>query len=61
MTVKKNLKNQLQRYCSYFGGDQPQVAWIERFRSVLEAFLGLVLVLTMANTLVSLEALVNGS
>lgn len=57
MTLKKNFKNQLQRYCFYLGGDQPYVGWIERFRSVFGAFLGLMLVLTMAKYLGELGGL----
>jgi CBS domain-containing membrane protein len=41
----------------YLGGDQPPVSWQERLRSVLGAFLGLMLVLTMAKYLGELSGL----
>ncbi len=41
----------------YLGGDQPYVAWVERLRSVLGAFLGLTLVLIAAKFLRELSGL----
>jgi len=41
----------IKRYTFYFGGDQPPVGWIERLRSVLGAFLGLIFVFTIAKYL----------
>jgi CBS domain-containing membrane protein len=49
--MKHNYKNLLKRYSFYLGGDQPQVPWIERIRSVVGAFIGLMLVLTIAKFL----------
>lgn len=49
--MRHSLKYYLRRYSFYLGGDQPKVSWIERLRSVLGAFLGLMLVLTMAKFL----------
>lgn len=49
--MKPVHKNLLRRLSFYFGGDQPHVPWLERFRSVLGAFLGLLLVITIANYL----------
>ena len=47
----------MKRYSFYLGGDQPPVSWQERLRSVLGAFLGLMLVLTMAKYLGELSGL----
>ena len=47
----------LKRYSFYLGGDQPAVPWFERLRSVLGAFLGLMLVLTIAKYLGELGGL----
>ena len=44
-------KNLLKHYSFYLGGDQPQVPWVERIRSVFGAFIGLTLVLTIAKYL----------
>lgn len=42
----------LRKHCAfYLGGDQPPVSWIERVRSVTGAFLGLMLVFTVAKHL----------
>jgi CBS domain-containing membrane protein len=49
--MKPAHKNLLRRLSFNFGGDQPHVPWLERFRSVLGAFFGLLLVLTIANYL----------
>ena len=37
----------LKHYSFYLGGDQPHVDWVERNLSVLGAFIGLVLALTI--------------
>ena len=50
-------KNLLKRYSFYLGGDQPHVPWIERIRSVVGAFIGLMLVLTTAKYLGELSGL----
>ena len=41
----------MKHYSFYLGGDQPPVSWQERLRSCLGAFLGLMLVLTIAKYL----------
>lgn len=41
----------LKRCLFFLGGDQPHVSWPERLRSVFGAFLGLMLVLTIAKFL----------
>lgn len=51
------LKNCLKHFLFYLGGDQPTVSWVERLRSVLGAFLGLMLVLTIAKYLGELTGL----
>ena len=45
------LKSLLKRYSFYLGGDQPAIAWIERLRSVVGAFTGLLLVVIAAKFL----------
>lgn len=50
-TFKTRLAHGLKNYSFYLGGDQPHVSWVERFRSVFGAFLGLMLVLTIAKYL----------
>ena len=49
--MKRTFSNFIKRYSFYFGGDQPHVAWVERFRSVLGAFLGLFIVMAAAKWL----------
>jgi CBS domain-containing membrane protein len=46
--MKRSFKNILQHYSFYLGGDQPPVTWYERFRSATGAFIGLILVITIA-------------
>ena len=46
-TIKESLKHCL----FYLGGDQPPVSWQERARTFLGAFLGLMLVITIAKYL----------
>ncbi len=45
------LKKRIKHYFFYLGGDQPYVAWIERFRCVFGAFVGLMLVLAVSKYL----------
>jgi len=49
--MRHAFKHYLKHYSFYLGGDQPAVAWLERLRSVFGAFIGLMLVLTMAKFL----------
>ena len=55
--MKHTLKYYLKRYAFYLGGDQPHVAWVERIRSVFGAFIGLMLVLTLAKYLGDISGL----
>lgn len=55
--MRHKLQFYLKRYSFYLGGDQPAVAWRERLRSVFGAFIGLLLVLTMAKSLGELSGL----
>ena len=55
--MRHTAKYLLKRYAFYFGGDQPVVAWAERFRSSCGAFVGLMLVLTIAKYLGELSGL----
>ena len=43
--MRTKYKNLLKRHSFYLGGDQPHVLWVERIRSVIGAFVGLLLVL----------------
>jgi len=49
--MNQSYKRFLKRCAFYLGGDQPPVAWLERMRSVLGAFIGLMLVITTAKFL----------
>jgi CBS domain-containing membrane protein len=49
--MKHAFSNFKKHYAFYFGGDQPSVSWSERFRSVVGAFLGLMLVFAAAKFL----------
>ena len=49
--MKFPFKALIKHYSFYLGGDQPVVAWSERLRSVLGAFLGLALVFVIAKWL----------
>jgi len=49
--VEDRIAARLKRWCFYLGGDQPPVLWGERIRTVLGAFIGLMLVLTIAKFL----------
>ena len=55
--MKQNLQSFLKQYSFYLGGDQPFVAWAERLRAVLGAFVGLLLVLAAAKYLGELSGL----
>ena len=55
--MKHNTQRHLKRLAFYLGGDQPYVAWVERIRSVIGSFIGLLLVLTMAKYLGELSGL----
>ena len=49
--MRHTVKYWIKRYSFYFGGDQPEVAWSERFRSCTGALVGLMLVFTIAKLL----------
>jgi len=49
--MKHTFSNLKKHFLFYLGGDQPTVSWLERFRSVVGAFLGLMLVFAMAKFL----------
>lgn len=49
--MRHSLKYLLKKYTFYFGGDQPHISWLERFRSVFGIFIGLLLVLTISKYL----------
>ena len=49
--MKHSFKYLKKHYAFYLGGDQPVVSWFERLRSVIGAFLGLLLVFTLAKYL----------
>ena len=49
--MRHTAKYLIKRYSFYLGGDQPAVSWHERLRSCLGAFIGLMLVLTIAKAL----------
>ena len=55
--MRHTAKYLLKHYSFYLGGDQPVVAWAERFRSCCGAFVGLMLVLTIAKYLGELSGL----
>lgn len=55
--MKLFFKKLVKRYAFYLGGDQPLVAWPERLRSVLGAFIGLMLVFTTAKYLGELSGI----
>ena len=46
----QTIKEALKHYVFYLGGDQPPVSWQESVRTFLGAFLGLMLVVTIAKT-----------
>jgi CBS domain-containing membrane protein len=49
--MRHTAKYLIRHYSFYFGGDQPPVAWAERFRSCIGALVGLMLVITLAKVL----------
>jgi len=49
--MRHSLRYLLKKYFFYFGGDQPHISWLERFRSVFGIFVGLLLVLTISKYL----------
>ena len=51
------MQKRLKHILCYFGGDQPAVSWRERLRSVIGAFVGLLLVLALAKYLGELSGL----
>jgi CBS domain-containing membrane protein len=51
------MQKRLKHILFYFGGDQPAVSWRERLRSVIGAFVGLLLVLALAKYLGELSGL----
>jgi CBS domain-containing membrane protein len=55
--MKPSLKTFFAHCAFYFGGDQPAVSWRERLRSVLGAFLGLLLVIAAAKYLGELSGI----
>ena len=55
--VRRTLQDLIKHYSFYLGGDQPSVSWVERLRSVFGAFIGLMLVFTMAKFLGELGGL----
>ena len=55
--MKHKYKNLRQRYSFHLVGDQPHVPWLERIRSVVGAFIGLMLVLSTAKFLGELSGL----
>ncbi|WP_353427819.1 HPP family protein [Polynucleobacter sp. MWH-UH19D] len=55
--AKFSFKYLAKHSAFYFGGDQPAVSWVERLRCVGGAFLGLMLVLTIAKSLGELSGI----
>jgi CBS domain-containing membrane protein len=55
--MKRTIEHLLKNYSFYLGGDQPPVAWRERLRSVVGAFIGLLLVFTTAKYLGELSGI----
>jgi CBS domain-containing membrane protein len=55
--MKSKLQIRIKHWSFYLGGDQPPVTWVERFRSVLGAFIGLMLVFTTAKYLGELSGI----
>jgi CBS domain-containing membrane protein len=49
--MRHSLRYLLKKYTFYFGGDQPHISWLERFRSGFGIFVGLLLVLTISKYL----------
>ena len=55
--MRHSFQYWIKRCAFYFGGDQPHVNWYERFRSCGGAFVGLVLVFTVAKLLGDLSGI----
>jgi CBS domain-containing membrane protein len=55
--MQRTLHSFIKRYSFYLGGDQLPVAWSERIRSILGAFIGLMLVFTIAKYLGELSGI----
>jgi len=49
--MRHTFKYLIKHYSFYFGGDQPEVSWPERLRACAGAFVGLILVFTIAKLL----------
>ena len=55
--MRHTLRYWIKHYSFYLGGDQPFVPWVERIRAIFGAFIGLMLVLTIAKYLGKLNGL----
>ena len=55
--MRHTAKYLIKRHSFYLGGDQPAVSWQERLRSCVGAFVGLMLVLTIAKYLGELSGI----
>lgn len=55
--MRHTVQYLIKRYSFYLGGDQPPVSWAERLRSSCGAFVGLILVLTIAKSLGELSGI----
>ncbi len=51
------IQGRLKHWAFYLGGDQPSVSWLERLRTVLGTFMGLLAVLTIAKFLGELSGI----
>ena len=49
--MKRSFDHLKKHYAFYLGGDQPPVSWLERLRSVVGTFVGLLLVFVIAKYL----------
>ena len=55
--MRHTLRYWIKHYSFYLGGDQPFVPWVERIRAIIGAFIGLMLVLTIAKYLGELSGI----
>ena len=55
--MRHTLRYWIKHYSFYLGGDQPFVPWVERIRAIVGAFIGLMLVLTIAKYLGELNGM----
>ena len=55
--MRHTLRYWIKYYSFYLGGDQPFVPWVERIRAIIGAFIGLMLVLTIAKYLGELNGM----